>query len=157
MVKPRHKTIPPNQDRQSGRSTRGEEGAVGTPLTYYLQTPRGRMGPACYLGRVHRLRKSVKNWPPFADSAGALQYLKRHYRLAILSNVDNERFAASNQILQISSTQSTLLRTLDRTSRPIAISSTCSRSWRHLEFRSTRSCTPRKACFTTTRQRTRTD
>lgn len=33
MVKPRHKTIPPNQGRQSGRSTRAKEGAVGTPLT----------------------------------------------------------------------------------------------------------------------------
>jgi hypothetical protein len=36
--------------------------------------------------------RSVKNWPAFADSAGALQYLKRHYKLIILSNVDNESF-----------------------------------------------------------------
>lgn len=44
---------------------------------------------------------SVKNWPAFPDSAEALQYLKRHYKLVILSNVDNESFAASNQKLQI--------------------------------------------------------
>jgi len=33
MVKPRHKTIPPNQDRQTGPSTRCEEGEVGTAVT----------------------------------------------------------------------------------------------------------------------------
>ena len=33
---------------------------------------------------------SVRNWPPFPDSAEALQYLKKHYKLVILSNVDNE-------------------------------------------------------------------
>lgn len=45
--------------------------------------------------------QSVKNWPAFADSAGALQYLKKHYKLVILSNVDNESFAASNQKLGV--------------------------------------------------------
>jgi putative hydrolase of the HAD superfamily len=45
--------------------------------------------------------QSVKNWPAFTDSAGALQYLKKHYKLVILSNVDNESFAASNEKLQV--------------------------------------------------------
>jgi 2-haloacid dehalogenase len=45
--------------------------------------------------------QSVKNWPAFPDSAEALQYLKRHYKLVILSNVDNESFAASNTKLQV--------------------------------------------------------
>ncbi|MCA0417448.1 MAG: haloacid dehalogenase type II [Proteobacteria bacterium] len=44
---------------------------------------------------------SVKNWPAFPDSAEALQYLKKHYKLVILSNVDNESFAASNAKLQV--------------------------------------------------------
>ncbi len=44
---------------------------------------------------------SVKNWPAFSDSAGALQYLKKHYKLIILSNVDHESFAASKKILQV--------------------------------------------------------
>ncbi len=44
---------------------------------------------------------SVKNWPAFPDSVGALQYLKKHYRLVILSNVDNESFAASNAKLMV--------------------------------------------------------
>lgn len=45
--------------------------------------------------------QSVKQWPAFPDSAGALQYLKKHYKLVILSNVDNESFSASNERLQV--------------------------------------------------------
>jgi putative hydrolase of the HAD superfamily len=46
--------------------------------------------------------QSVRNWPAFPDSAEALQYLKEHYRLVILSNVDNQSFAASNRKLGVS-------------------------------------------------------
>jgi 2-haloacid dehalogenase len=45
--------------------------------------------------------RSVGSWPPFEDSPGALQYLKRHFKLAILSNVDNATFQASNRKLQV--------------------------------------------------------
>jgi 2-haloacid dehalogenase len=45
--------------------------------------------------------RSVGDWPAFADSADALAYLKKHYKLIILSNVDNENFAGSNKKLQI--------------------------------------------------------
>jgi putative hydrolase of the HAD superfamily len=44
---------------------------------------------------------SVRNWPPFLDSADALQYLRKHYKLVILSNVDNESFSFSNKKLQV--------------------------------------------------------
>jgi 2-haloacid dehalogenase len=45
--------------------------------------------------------RSVGDWPAFPDSAEALRYLKRHYKLVILSNVDNESFAASNKKLHV--------------------------------------------------------
>lgn len=46
--------------------------------------------------------QSVKEvWPAFPDSAAALQYLKKHYKLVILSNIDNDSFAASNARLQV--------------------------------------------------------
>jgi putative hydrolase of the HAD superfamily len=45
--------------------------------------------------------RSVRDWPAFMDSAGALQYLKKHFKLVILSNVDNENFAGSNKKLQV--------------------------------------------------------
>jgi len=45
--------------------------------------------------------ESVKNWPAFDDSSAALKYLKNHFKLIVLSNVDNTSFAASNEKLQI--------------------------------------------------------
>lgn len=45
--------------------------------------------------------RSVKDWPAFDDSAGALGYLQRFYKLVILSNIDNESFAASNRKLGV--------------------------------------------------------
>lgn len=44
---------------------------------------------------------SVKNWPAFGDSAEALAYLKKHFKLAVLSNVDHESFAYSQAKLGI--------------------------------------------------------
>lgn len=44
---------------------------------------------------------SVRNWPAFPDSAGALQYLKKYYKLIILSNVDNRTFSFSNARLEV--------------------------------------------------------
>lgn len=56
--------------------------------------------------RIHadlndRFGGSVPDWPAFPDSAEALAYLKRHYRLVILSNVDRQSFAASNRKLGV--------------------------------------------------------
>ena len=45
--------------------------------------------------------QSVKDWPAFADTANALQYLKQHYKLIILSNVDNKSFSFSNKKLGV--------------------------------------------------------
>ncbi len=45
--------------------------------------------------------RSVGDWPAFVDSADALRRLKRHFRLVILSNVDNESFMASNAKLGV--------------------------------------------------------
>jgi 2-haloalkanoic acid dehalogenase type II len=43
---------------------------------------------------------SVPDWPEFPDSAEALQYLGRHYKLVILSNVDRLSFRSSNARLK---------------------------------------------------------
>ena len=45
--------------------------------------------------------RSVRDWPAFGDTAEALRYLKGHYKLVVLSNVDNESFAYSNQKLGV--------------------------------------------------------
>ncbi len=48
-----------------------------------------------------RFGASVPDWPAFSDSVAALQYLKQHYKLVILSNVDRAGFAGSNERLQV--------------------------------------------------------
>ena len=48
-----------------------------------------------------RFGNSVPDWPAFADSATSLQYLKKYYKLVILSNVDRAGFAGSNKRLGV--------------------------------------------------------
>jgi 2-haloacid dehalogenase len=40
--------------------------------------------------------RSIADWPAFPDTVEALRYLKQHFRLIILSNVDRDSFSASN-------------------------------------------------------------
>ena len=44
---------------------------------------------------------SVPHWPAFPDTADALRILKKHFKLVILSNVNNAGFAASNRKLGV--------------------------------------------------------
>lgn len=48
-----------------------------------------------------RFGASVPDWPAFPDSPEALAYLKRHYQLVILSNVDRTSFAGSSRRLGV--------------------------------------------------------
>lgn len=45
--------------------------------------------------------QSVPDWPAFPDAPAALAYLKRHFRLIILSNVDRASFMGSNRRLGV--------------------------------------------------------
>ena len=45
--------------------------------------------------------RSVQDWPAFPDSVEALTYLKRHYKLVIVSNIDRESFRFSNAKLEV--------------------------------------------------------
>jgi 2-haloalkanoic acid dehalogenase type II len=45
--------------------------------------------------------RSVSAWPPFPDTVEALRYLKQHFRLVILSNIDRASFQATNQHLGV--------------------------------------------------------
>lgn len=52
--------------------------------------------------QLHRdFGASVPRWPAFADSSAALLYLRKFYKLVILSNVDRTSFAASNEKLAV--------------------------------------------------------
>jgi 2-haloalkanoic acid dehalogenase type II len=50
---------------------------------------------------AERFGDAVPDWPAFADSAPSLAYLKQHYKLVILSNVDRASFAESNKKLGV--------------------------------------------------------
>lgn len=44
---------------------------------------------------------SLPSWPPFNDTVAALRALKSRYRLAIISNVDDDLFAGTNRHLGV--------------------------------------------------------
>jgi 2-haloacid dehalogenase len=51
--------------------------------------------------QIRSLPDSLPNWPPFPDTIAALAKLKAQYQLAIISNVDDDLFAATARRLQI--------------------------------------------------------
>ena len=105
-------------------------------------------------GRSSPLRRLGAGLARISDSVEALQYLKQHYKLVILSNVDRASFAGSNRRLEVAnSTRSTPRRTSAPTSphRPTFVYMLDHGSPRSATARAT-SCTPRKACSTTMRQ-----
>jgi 2-haloacid dehalogenase len=50
---------------------------------------------------VANFSTSVGRWPPFPDSTDALRRLARRYRLGIITNCDDDLFAASNERLGV--------------------------------------------------------
>src|SRR3954452_9989762 len=47
------------------------------------------------------LSEALPQWPPWPDTVAALRRLKRRYRLAILSNIDDDLFAATRPKLGV--------------------------------------------------------
>lgn len=50
---------------------------------------------------IASLPESLKTWSPFPDTVDALRALKVRYRLAIISNTDDDLFAATARLLQV--------------------------------------------------------
>jgi len=48
---------------------------------------------------VSGLADSIEFWPPFPDSNDALRMLKKHFKLAAVSNIDDDLFAYSQALL----------------------------------------------------------
>ena len=44
--------------------------------------------------------QSVRLWKPFPDTCNALARLSKHYKLVVLSNVDNETFGYTKEVLE---------------------------------------------------------
>ncbi len=79
---------------------RGEYYEYQTVLRIVLEGFGSRLGFAPTQIELQRFSDSVKDWPAFPDSVRALQALKKKYKLAIVSNIDDDLFAFSAQQLQ---------------------------------------------------------
>jgi 2-haloacid dehalogenase len=71
-------------------------------LAGVLEDLAAALGAAASPEETAAFAGSVKDWPAFPDSADALAYLRRHYRLVIVSNVDRASFRHSNDRLGVS-------------------------------------------------------
>ena len=80
---------------------RGEYRDYKTVLRSVLEGLGARLGFVPTTVELQQFSTSVKDWPAFPDSALALQALKKKYRLAIISNIDDDLFAFSAQRLQV--------------------------------------------------------
>jgi 2-haloacid dehalogenase len=50
---------------------------------------------------VRSLHESIPKWPPFGDTVAALKDLHRRFRLAIISNIDDDLFAETQELLGV--------------------------------------------------------
>jgi len=50
---------------------------------------------------LETLAGSVPSWPAFPDAVDALRKLKKRYRLAIISNIDDDLFAETSKLLDV--------------------------------------------------------
>ena len=83
------------------------EAEAGPYLRYRAVLGRGLMGVAHEFGvepdpaEVEAFGDSVGEWPAFPDSADALCRLAGRYRLGVITNCDDDLFAASNRRLGV--------------------------------------------------------
>jgi 2-haloacid dehalogenase len=91
-----------------GRYARYEAEAEAGPYMRYREVlAAGLRGVAGELGfeptaaELQAFSGSVAGWPAFPDSAAALAQLKRRYRLGVITNCDDDLFAASNEKLGV--------------------------------------------------------
>jgi 2-haloacid dehalogenase len=71
-------------------------------LARVLQGLGERFGFSPSSGELSAFPASVRDWPPFPDSPAALRALQSRYRLAVISNVDDDLFAHSARRLGVS-------------------------------------------------------
>ena len=70
-------------------------------LAAVLRDIGAQIGAAPSMSEQIAFGRSVQDWPAFPDSAEALAYLKRYFKLVIVSNIDRESFRHSNAKLGV--------------------------------------------------------
>jgi len=75
------------------------------PYRLVLQRVTQRLGARLsfplYEGEATALAESLKHWPPFPDTVEALKRLKSRFKLAIISNTDDDLFADTAKLLEV--------------------------------------------------------
>jgi 2-haloacid dehalogenase len=77
----------------------GEYQTYRNVLRQCVATIAARLGFTASPQEMDSLPDSLQNWPPFPDSVAALAALKRRYKLAALTNCDDDLFAHSAKLL----------------------------------------------------------
>ena len=70
-------------------------------LQRVTQRLAARLSFPLYEGEIDALPNSLKNWPAFPDTVEALKRLKIRYKLAIISNTDDDLFAETAKRLEV--------------------------------------------------------
>lgn len=103
-----HGVAAPDDDALLERFARAESAAEAGPFVSYREVLRRvASGVGSDLGFVpsddeaDAFAASVTTWPPFLDTTAALQALGGWYRLAVVSNVDDDLFAGSSARLGV--------------------------------------------------------
>ena len=79
----------------------GEYKTYRTVLERVMRAMASRLGFAATDAECAAFAESVKRWPPFPDSPAALATLHRRFKLGVISNVDDDLFAASEKQLGV--------------------------------------------------------
>ncbi|MFY9562156.1 MAG: haloacid dehalogenase type II [Terriglobales bacterium] len=70
-----------------------------------LESVVGQLGERCAFrptpAQLRSLHESIPAWPPFPDTVAALQKLEQRYQLAVISNIDDNLFAATRKHLGV--------------------------------------------------------
>ncbi len=103
-----HHALHPDEERVLELYARLEAGIEAGPYRLYREVLSGvltaigqELGFQPTGEEVADFAGSVTRWPPFPDSSAALLRLGRRYRLGVISNVDDDLFAASARLLGI--------------------------------------------------------
>ncbi len=83
----------------------GEEAREYRPYRQILETVvqklAARVGFSATSQEMRALPDSIRDWLPFPDTVTALRRLKTRYKLAIISNIDDELFAGTAPRLEV--------------------------------------------------------
>jgi 2-haloacid dehalogenase len=84
-----------------GRAESGEYLSYRRVLEGVVRDLGARLGFTPTAADVRSLPESLGSWQPFRDTVPALRALRSRYQLAIISNVDDDLFAATARLLEV--------------------------------------------------------